>query len=167
MAQNLELKVKVDSHIKIIELLKSVNAQSKGALNQKDIYYKCNKGLLKLRVQNGSYQLIKYIRDENASDRFSNYELLELSGNDAEKYLSDILDVEAIVEKKRDLYIYKNTRIHLDSVKILGEFLELETVVVSDDQNVQAEFDEVVKILALNLDPQIRCSYRDLILNTK
>lgn len=167
MAQNLELKVKVDSHIKIIELLKSVNAQSKGVLNQKDIYYKWNKGLLKLRVQNGSYQLIKYIRDENASDRFSNYDLLELSGNDAEKYLSDILDVEAIVEKKRDLYIYKNTRIHLDSVKILGEFLELETVVVSDDQNVQAEFDEVVKILALNLDLQIRCSYRDLILNTK
>lgn len=167
MAQNLELKVKIDSHKKIIELLKSVNAQSKGVLNQKDIYYKWHKGLLKLRVQKGSYQLIKYIRDENASDRFSNYELLELSRNDAEKYLSDILDVEAIVEKKRDLYIYKNTRIHLDSVKFLGEFLELETVVVTDDQNVQAEFDEVVKILTLNLDTQIRCSYRDLILNTK
>ena len=167
MAQNLELKIKVDSHDKIIELLKNIKAEPKGIMSQKDIYYKWNKGLLKQRVQNGSYQLIKYIRDENAADRFSNYELLELSGNDAEKYLSDILDIEAIVEKKRDLYIYKNTRVHLDSVKNFGKFLELETVVVSSDQNVQEEFDEVVKLLKLNLDSQIRHSYRDLILNAK
>ena len=167
MAQNLELKIKVESHNKIIELLKNVNGEHKGLLSQKDIYYNWNKGLLKLRVQDGNYQLIKYIRDENAADRFSNYEILELSGNDAENYLSDILSIETVVEKKRDLYIYKNTRIHLDTVKNLGAFLELETVVVSEDHDVQAEFDEVVKLLHLDFKNQIRCSYRDLILNSK
>ena len=167
MAKNLELKIKVESHNKIIELLKNVNAEHKGLLSQKDIYYNWNKGLLKLRVQDGNYQLIKYIRDENAADRFSNYEILELSGNDAEKYLSDILSIETVVEKKRDLYIYKNTRIHLDTVINLGSFLELETVVVSEDHDVQAEFDEVVKLLHLDFKNQIRCSYRDLILNSK
>ena len=90
-----------------------------------------------------------------------------MSGNDAEKYLSDILSIETVVEKKRDLYIYKNTRIHLDTVINLGSFLELETVVVSEDHDVQAEFDEVVKLLHLDFKNQIRCSYRDLILNSK
>ena len=75
MAQNLELKIKVNSHQSIIDLLKSCNADYKGVLIQKDIYFEWDKGLLKLRIQNDSFQLIKYIRDENAEDRFSNYEL--------------------------------------------------------------------------------------------
>ena len=167
MARNLELKIKVDSHDKIEEQLKLINAEQKGILNQKDIYYKWDKGLLKLRVQNKSYQLIKYIRNENGAERFSNYEIIELSGNDAEIYLRDILNIEVEVEKKRNLYIYKNTRVHLDNVKNLGMFLELETVVVSEQQNVQGEFDEVIKLLNLNLNSQILCSYRDMMIEAR
>jgi predicted adenylyl cyclase CyaB len=163
VAQNLELKIKVNSHSGIIELLNNINANYKGLLNQKDIYFDWDKGLLKLRVHDKSYQLIKYFRDEKKDNRFSSYELLDLSGNNVELYLSDILKPNTVVEKKRELYIYKNTRIHLDNVKGLGDFVELETVVVPGEQDVQAEFSEVVRLLNLDLDSQIRCSYRDLI----
>ncbi|MBL1213770.1 MAG: class IV adenylate cyclase [Ignavibacteriae bacterium] len=164
MAKNLELKIKINSFNKVTQLLNNCNAKYNGLLNQRDVYFEWEKGLLKLRIQNGKNQLIKYIREENSSDRFSNYELLDLEGNNVEEYLSDILPVETVVEKKRELYIYKNTRIHLDTVDRLGNFLELETVVVSDEQDVQAEFNETAELLQLDLSNQIRCSYRDIIL---
>jgi predicted adenylyl cyclase CyaB len=167
MAQNLELKIKIKSFDKVIQLLKNCNANYNGLLNQKDVYFEWEKGLLKLRMQNGKNQLIKYFREESSSERFSNYEILNFEGSNAESYLSEILKVEAIVEKKRELYIYKNTRIHLDSVNQLGDFLELETVVVSDEQDVKAEFNEVIELLELDLSNEIRCSYRDLILEKR
>ena len=64
MPHNLELKIKVDSHTKLINLLKKIEAEYKGMLIQKDVYFKVRKGLLKLRVERGTYTLIKYLRDE-------------------------------------------------------------------------------------------------------
>ncbi len=73
--------------------------------------------------------------------------------------------IEAIVEKKRILYMYKNTRIHLDEVKNLGFFLELETVVkgISKSEAIK-EFEEVVNFLELDVKKQIKKSYRDLLI---
>ena len=130
MPVNLELKVKINSIKKLEKLAKTASAEFKGVLKQKDVYFENKKGLLKLRIENGVCCLIKYLRDEKKK-RWSNYEILKLDGKNVEKYLADILNVEAVVEKKRKLYVYKDTRIHLDEVKSLGKFLELETVVTS------------------------------------
>lgn len=166
MALNLELKIKVDSHSELIEKIIDNGGKFVETLNQKDIYYSFKKGLLKLRVQNGEYELIKYIRNEKEGERWSDYSLLFLKGDNIESYLADVFKIETIVEKDRKLYIYKNTRIHLDNVKELGEFLELETVVKEITQSeARFEFDEVVKFLNLDLNKQIRKSYRDLIID--
>lgn len=162
MAQNLELKIKIVSADEFIATLEKIGAVDEGILNQKDTYYKFDKGLLKLRSVNGRFELIKYLRDESGERRWSNYELLYLEGKNVEKYLSELFDVEVIVEKIRRLYIYKKTRIHLDSVKNLGEYLELETVVNEDQQEAQILFDEIVELLKLDKFKEIRSSYRDL-----
>ncbi len=163
MPLNLELKIKVESHTKLIKALRRINAEKKGILRQKDIYYKTGKGLLKLRIEGNSYTLIKYLRDEKGK-RWSNYELLRLEGKNPEKYLNDVFDVDTIVEKKRILYLYKNTRIHLDEVKGLGKFLELETLLVSTRKDAEARFKEIIKLLDLDLTKQIRKSYKLLML---
>ena len=129
MALNLELKIKIDSRKYLLEKIKSSKARYIKTINQKDVYYKIRKGLLKLRIENGTYTLIKYFRDERGK-RWSNYHLLTLTGENPENYLEDIFKIDIVVEKKRELYMYKNTRIHLDSVKGLGNFLELESVVI-------------------------------------
>ena len=162
MPHNLELKIKVESHTQLLKLLKGMNAKNEGVLLQKDIYYKVKEGLLKLRVEGGTYTLIKYLRDEKGR-RWSNYELLKLTGKNPEKYLSDILEVTAVVEKKRKLYLYDNTRIHLDEVKNLGKFLELETLLVGDRRDAQKRFSKVVELLELDLSSQIRSSYKTLL----
>lgn len=40
--------------------------------------------------------------------------------------LSRALGVCGVVEKKRKLYMIDNTRVHIDSVQGLGDFMELE-----------------------------------------
>ena len=163
MPLNLELKIKVESHTKLIKMLGRIYAEKKGILNQKDIYYKAKNGLLKLRVEGNNFTLIKYLRDEKGK-RWSSYELLRLEGKNPEKYLNDIFEIDTIVEKKRILYLYKNTRIHLDEVKGLGKFLELETLLVSTRKDADTRFKEIIKLLNLDPSKQIRKSYKLLML---
>ncbi|MCL4547601.1 MAG: class IV adenylate cyclase [Bacteroidetes bacterium] len=162
MALNLELKIKVDSHKKYISVLKRIGAENKGILKQKDIYYKVKKGLLKLRVENETFTLIKYLRDEKGK-RWSNYELMTLMAKNPEKYLNEIFDVEAVVVKERKYWLYKNTRVHLDTVKNLGKLLELETLFTGSRADATKQFNKIVKILNLDLGKQIHKSYKNLL----
>jgi len=161
MPVNLELKLKVDSHLKYIYLLKKANAENKGVLKQKDIYYRWKKGLLKLRIEGDSATLIKYVRAEKGK-RWSNFDLMRLTGENPEKYFDDLLTVEAVVEKKRKLYFWNNTRVHLDEVKGLGKFLELETLFISTRADMEKRFTDTIAMLGLDLSKQIRKSYKNI-----
>ena len=163
MPRNLELKIQCDSLSSLKKTLKKINAEFSGELIQKDVYYKNEKGLLKLRIENGEQSLIKYLRDEEGKDRWSDYHVLKLSGGNAEEFFNDIFEVEAIVEKKRLLYMYNNTRIHVDEVKDLGKFLELETLVLSGLEDAQNRFNEIIDLLHLDINKQIKNSYKILI----
>ena len=164
MPLNLELKSKVYSHSKIKQYLKDIKADFVAELNQKDVYYKTKDGLLKLRIENGRQSLIKYNRDEKGKERWSEYYVLQISEGDAEKMFNKIFKVETIVEKKRLLYMYDNTRIHLDKVIRLGTFIELETLVLFGKKDASKRFDKIVELLKLDLGKQIKKSYRDLLL---
>jgi predicted adenylyl cyclase CyaB len=164
MPSNIEIKIRIPSFRKYENMLKVIGLKPKELLDQKDVYYETKKGLLKLRTENGRNSLIKYLRDEKSKDRVSNYDVLKLNDNSAEKFFSDIFKIKAVVEKKRILYLYKNTRIHFDKIKKLGNFIELESVVVKDKKSAIKEFDEVVKLLGLDIRNQLRKSNLDLIL---
>lgn len=166
MPQNLEIKVKLTSFNKVKDILRQIGAVETSQLEQKDVYYKHKPALLKLRCENGRTQLIQYKREETKTDRFSDYTYIELP-RDAEKFLSGVLQVEAVVEKSRELYLYKNTRIHLDKVKGLGSFLELETLVLNGKADARKRFNELVAMLGLDVKNQLLCSYRDLLIKKK
>lgn len=164
MPINLELKIKVKNLKEFKKKLKQIRAEYKGILNQKDIYYKTQAGLLKLRRENNLYQLIKYNRNELGKNRWSNFEVIKIKGTNIEKYFADIFEVETVVEKKRYLYLLKGTRIHLDSVKNLGDFLELETLVNKEESDARKKFDEIINLLSLSKTHEIRTSYRNLMI---
>ena len=50
------------------------------------------------------------------------------------------------VKKRRTLFLVGRTRIHLDAVQGLGEFLELEVVLASDEQ-VESGVEEAHRLL--------------------
>lgn len=164
MPTNLEIKIKIENPAELIGRIKRINAEYKGELNQVDIYYKIKNGRLKLRLENGNQTLIKYLRNEKIGDRWSDYQLISLTRNDAREYLKDVLEEETVVEKKRLLYLYDNTRIHIDTVKRLGSFLELETLVINGKEDAAKRFEKIIGLLSLKKEDEIRGSYSDLIL---
>lgn len=165
MAQNIELKIKIEDFNDILNILKQKKVELNQVLNQRDIYYNHSQGLLKLRIFDDNGELIFYRRDESTTDRISNYHILNVDPKHAEDFFRRIFEIETEVVKTRKLYIYKNTRIHLDEVKKLGNFLELETVVKGNMKEGKTEFDEIVELLKLDISKQIKSSYRTLLMN--
>lgn len=163
MAKNLEIKVKIPSFTPFLAILNKKGFKQIDILQQKDIYYKTGDVRLKLRIENGRERAIYYNRAEaGGTDRFSDYELLEISSGNGESFFNKLFTPEIIVEKERILYIIENTRVHLDKVKKLGTFLELETVVTGDEYSAKEEFNKIVNWLDLNSYEEFRNSYSDL-----
>ena len=67
------------------------------------------------------------------------------------------------MEKNRLLYIYNNTRVHLDKVKDLGKFLELETLVLNGLEDAKKRYSDIISKLELDLNNQLKNSYKILI----
>jgi adenylate cyclase class IV len=61
--------------------------------------------------------------------------------------------------------MYKNTRVHLDTVKHLGKFMELETLVLVGKDDAKKRFSFLIDKFSININEQIKGSYRDLKLN--
>jgi len=165
--KNIELKVQVNEFGKFRRLLRAMKAKPEGVLNQVDTYFNSKKGRMKIREMNhGSCQLIFYQRPNRLDDRVSNYEIIDL-GKKRCATLKNILALtnnnRVVVKKKRELWIYKHTRIHLDQVDKFGKYLELETVQkkISEGQAKQ-EFNQIVNKLLLGGYKKIKSSYSDM-----
>jgi len=98
-------------------------------LEQEDVFFNVPRGRLKLRTQNESAELIYYFRENTSGPRESNYLCLPIPDPTATRRMLALVHGErGIIRKTRWLYIAGQTRIHLDRVENLGDFLELEVV---------------------------------------
>jgi predicted adenylyl cyclase CyaB len=166
--KNIELKVAVDKFDDIVDVLKKIRSKHKGKLHQVDTYYKSKSGRIKIReINRHRFELISYHRPDEANSKISDYNIIPLKKNQVESLkaaLSSTLGEKNIVKKDRDLWIYKNTRIHLDNVHHLGKFLELETVVKdSDMEQFRKEHEEIINLLHLSRYKKCRRSYGELV----
>lgn len=167
MPTNLEFKVKIKSIDQFASKLEKIGAEFIAVLNQRDVYYKTKEKLLKLRIENGSESLILYKRNETGKNRWSDFKIIRFESTGVENFLNNIFDKQAVVTKKRLLYKYDNTRIHLDKVRRLGSFLELETLVLNDKSEAVKRFNKLILLLGLNRKEEIRKSYLNLITSVK
>lgn len=169
--KNIELKIGIKDFQTIRPLLKSAGAQRIGILKQVDTYYNTKQGRLKLReINNKEFVLIFYERPDISIAKQSNYELLSLEKGQAEKLkliLKIVLGEKIVVKKKRELWLFQNTRIHMDSVTGLGTFLELETVVKQNIKNARKEYDNIYKLLKLDQYKKYQRSYSDMLLKVE
>lgn len=106
---------------------------------QHDFFFSCDKGRLKLRVfESGGGELIRYERQDVASARNSHYQIARTSDPEV---LLDILTKSlgrtGEVKKTRLLYRIGQTRVHIDQVEGLGDFLELEVVLRPDQTEAE------------------------------
>ncbi len=163
---NFEIKTKISDYAEILEKIKSIGAVYKETMSQIDYYFRIGTKKEKIReINHQEISLISYKRSEKNGRKDSNYTIKTLS-LEQKKSLLEQKPLLCLVDKTRQLWMYKNTRIHLDNVTGLGNFMELETVVkdISKNQGLD-EFEEVVNKLEINFEKAEPFSYSDLILN--
>jgi len=139
--ENIEIKARIEDPDQIRELVKELDHTFVGLDHQIDTYFKTANGRFKLRESSlsGPY-LIFYLRNNISGPKSSVYQKLPVA--DA-KGLKDLLKemqvIHTIIEKRREIYLYENVRIHLDEVKELGNFLEFEAVMDEKYSNKEVE----------------------------
>ena len=179
MAKNLEFKAYHQSLESLYPRLADLNAAHRETVHQTDTYFyvtqvkdasvlEACKPRLKLREidETGEAWLIYYERPNHSESRYSQYQLSKISDPSTLKSLLTVaLGVETIVQKQREVWMFKNTRIHLDTVADLGQFIELETVFQGQTEaEAIDEHQHVKNILHLVTATPVAVSYSDLVM---
>ncbi|MBR8656576.1 class IV adenylate cyclase [Achromobacter sp. Marseille-Q0513] len=149
MARNVEIKARVDSLAAIEPIAASLSGQPPQAIAQDDTFFACAQGRLKLRAfADGHGELIFYRRADDAGPKESFYVISPTASPDTlRETLQLAYGVIGRVRKQRRVYMAGRTRIHLDRVEGLGEFLELE-VVLREDESAETGMAEAHRLLA-------------------
>lgn len=165
--QNIEIKTPLRDRAATEKRLEAMGARRLWSRIQKDTFFQVSKGWLKLRQTNETDpELIAYERTTaHAGPRASSYDVVPVKdGETWKRLLGRVLNVDRVVEKQRTLWVYEHTRIHLDRVEGLGDYLELETVILDiDPDEAKEESGRVIYALALEPEEFISVPYRDLL----
>jgi len=159
MPRNVEIKARVSD----LETLKQTAGRladgEPTVIVQKDTFFNVPNGRLKLREKGcGQNLLIQYTRPDQDGPKLSDYYIAEVQDADSmKKVLSQSLGIKGEVHKTRVLLMIGQTRVHLDDVKGLGHFMELE-VVLRDEQTT-----EEGQQIAENIMGQLDIKAEDLI----
>lgn len=168
---NLEIKAKCFEQDKIREkILSSDNAIFKGIDRQIDTYFNVNFGRLKLREGDIENCLIFYDRENVSGPKQSNVILYDQFDKDSGRALKKILMMSlgklAEVDKKREIFFIENVKFHLDTVKDLGTFIEIEALsdngkITKDKLLEQCNY--YLELFEINDEDLLKDSYSDMI----
>ena len=165
---NLEIKARCRDLDAARARAKALATEYVGVDHQVDTYFVTRRGRLKLRESSLSGgQLIPYLRPDLAATKRSDYRVVPLPDPSGTKaLLAEILGVHRVVDKRREIFLVDNVRIHLDRVAGLGTFLELEAVFDGDaasEDAEQAKVDALMQQLGVAPDDLLATSYEALV----
>jgi predicted adenylyl cyclase CyaB len=171
MARNIEIKARVSSLAALTRAAAAIADQGPTEIFQDDTFFACSAGRLKLRAFSSTQgELIFYRRNDQSGPKESYYVRSATAEPDT---LREVLSLSygevGRVRKRRTLYLVGRTRIHLDEVEGLGQFLELE-VVLREGETAEAgahEAGELMIRLGITADQLIDRAYVDLLARSK
>ena len=171
MPRNVEIKARIHSVEALLPTVAALTAAlGDGApqrIAQDDSFFAVAHGRLKLRqFADGSAELIHYSRADTPHAKLSDYVRTPVVEPAAlREALTRACGLLGRVQKQRLLLLAGQTRIHLDQVLGLGDFIELE-VVLHDAQSEAdgvAIADALMQTLGLAEAPRIAGAYLDLL----
>jgi predicted adenylyl cyclase CyaB len=125
----IEIKARCANPQAIRELLRARNADFRGSDRQIDTYFRVPRGRLKLREGQVENCLVYYEREDQTGPKHSDVTLFPVTPKGTLKeILTRALGVLVVVEKQREIYFIENVKFHLDTVKDLGNFVEIEAI---------------------------------------
>ncbi|MFM1886259.1 MAG: hypothetical protein RL026_1416 [Pseudomonadota bacterium] len=167
MGRNVEIKARIASVDGLEPRVRALADQGPFDIAQDDSFFAASQGRLKLReFADGRGELIAYDRVDATGPRVSSYQIAATPDPAALRaVLQQALGLTGRVRKQRRLYLSGRTRLHLDRVEGLGDFLELEVVLVEGEPFEAGEREAEALLAALDIDPSqhLAVAYVDLL----
>ncbi|CAN5824992.1 class IV adenylate cyclase [soil metagenome] len=167
MARNIEIKARITNIETLLPLAQAVADRGPQVILQDDTFFACAHGRLKLRAfADGHGELIAYHRSDAADPKTSDYLITPTADpSGLRDTLTRALGTAGRVIKQRTLLLAGRTRIHLDRVEGLGDFLELEVVLRDDEAEAAgtAEAHALLDRLKIDASQLLAGAYVDLL----
>ena len=167
MPRNVEIKARIADPSALARKAEAMADRAAQVIAQDDTFFNCTTGRLKLRVFSPTAgELIFYRRPDQTGPKESFYVRSTTSSPATlREALALAYGIAGRVRKQRTLYLVGRTRIHVDRVEGLGDFMELE-VVLAEGEAVDAGVHEAHDLMArLGIDASalIDRAYVDLL----
>ena len=167
MPSNIEIKARVHDFAALRQRAEMLSDTPCETISQEDTFFLTEKGRLKLRdLGAGRAQLIHYLRPDRGGPKRSDYHIAHISDvENLKRVLELACGIRGVVKKTRHLYLMGQTRLHLDEVEGLGQFMELEVVLREDQSEAEglAIADELMQKLGVERADLIEGAYMDLL----
>ena len=165
---NVEIKARCGDPARVRRILESLKAEFRGVDRQLDTYFKIPRGRLKLREGRIENLLVFYDREDRRGPRISTVRLVMTDPASApalKALLGAALGVLCVVEKRREIYFIGNVKFHIDKVRGLGTFVEIEVQDPggrSGRRKLRAQCDRFVRLLGIAEGDFVPGSYSEM-----
>lgn len=138
MPRNVEIKARVRDRAALLARAEAQQPHEAFLLEQRDTFFHCPEGRLKLReFPDRQAELIFYTRPDQSGPKLSSYSRCPVANpQELRDTLAQAYGIRGEVKKTRQVYLVGQTRVHVDQVEGLGDFMELE-VVLEDAQSLE------------------------------
>ncbi len=167
MARNIEIKARIASVQALLPRARALADGDAELIEQDDSFFQVPFGRLKLRqFADGSGELIHYHRADSTQARASDYVRVNAPEPAAlREALARGCGLAGRVVKQRWLLHVGPTRVHLDRVQGLGDFMELEVVLQPGQSDAEGTLvaERLMAELGLADAPRLAVAYVDLL----
>ncbi len=167
MPSNIEIKARVRNFDEIRRRAEELSDTPVEVIPQEDTFFNTSKGRLKLRVLSPDKgQLIYYTRPDQEGPKRSDYHISLTSDPENLKHVLELAyGIRGVVRKRRYLYLVGQTRVHLDDVEGLGQFMELEVVMRDGQSDTEGQVIAEGLMMALGMERSdlLEGAYMDLL----
>ena len=167
MPSNIEVKAYARNFAEIQVRAEHLSNTPVEVIPQEDTFFNVQRGRLKLRILSGERgQLIYYKRPDQEGPKRSDYHISYTSDPaNLKRVLELAYGIRGVVRKTRYLYLGGQTRIHLDDVEGLGQFMELEVVMQEGQSDIegQAIAEDPMASLGVERTDLLEGAYMDLL----
>jgi predicted adenylyl cyclase CyaB len=167
MPRNIEIKARIESVDAVLPRARTLAGCDAELIEQDDSFFTVPRGRLKLReFADGSAELIHYHRPDSAEAKASDYVRTPVTEPQSmREALTRGCGLLGRVRKRRWLLLVGQTRVHLDRVEGLGDFMELEVVLRNKQGDAEgvAIAEALMEQLGLQLAPRLAGAYLDLL----
>lgn len=168
----IEIKTRCINPEEIETILQNNNARYEGSDHQIDTYFNSESGRVKLREGNIENTLIYYQRKERKGQKKSEVTLYKTTGdsNALKEILTNTLGIKIVVDKTRKIFFIKNVKFHIDKVKGLGSFVEIEAIDTTGkvgEKELKKQCNDSIHLLGLENAEFLDQSYSDMVTFTE